>query len=350
VRTGERNGLRFSPSITRTADQICFLDGVRVNGLLVGHQAPPIRALALEGRRSIGAVVKFCHGGRPREQDRRHGVRAEQPRELPGEPRDRGDSPRFRLSDDGSARAEVRAAHRAAFPRIVVDLTDEGDQLWMYGQMQPASHARRGQDRRRLLRRPRRARRAPSTNHLGAHRSSRLRTDPGPVGLDRGRPRGRGNPDRGVGDRNRRERGRRLAVLGRSSPPDGWIRTFLVKPVRTPLAAPTVGGLRTVEVIKSEEKGSGRQPRGGPGRRRVPRQAAQAFVVVSNDSDLTEPLRLVRYDLGYTVGLVKPHRRPSQALMRCRPSFTRCVSPTALGAAQFPDSIPGTPLQEPNGW
>ncbi len=80
------------------------------------------------------------------------------------------------------------------------------------------------------------------------------------------------------------------------------------------------------------------------------RQAAQVFVVVSNDSDLTEPLRLVRHDLGYTVGLVNPHRRPSQTLMRCRPSFTLRTSTTALGAAQFPDLIPGTPLQKPHGW
>ena len=36
--------------------------------------------------------------------------------------------------------------------------------------------------------------------------------------------------------------------------------------------------------------------------------------------------------------------------MRCRPSFTLRVSATALGAAQFPDLIPGTPLQKPNGW
>ncbi len=70
------------------------------------------------------------------------------------------------------------------------------------------------------------------------------------------------------------------------------------------------------------------------------RRAAQAYVVVSNDSNVTQPLQLVRHDLGYPVGLVNPHRQPSQALMRCRPSFTLRVSATALGAAQFPDLIP----------
>jgi len=125
--------------------------------------------------------------------------------------------------------------------------------------------------------------------------------------------------------------------------------SFLVNPVRMPLAAPTAGSPRTVEVIKSEEKGSDVNLAVQLVADAF-RQAAQAFVVVSNDSDLTEPLRLVRHDLGYPVGLVNPHRHPSQALMRCRPSFTLRVSATALGAAQFPDLIPGTPLQKPNSW
>jgi NYN domain len=36
------------------------------------------------------------------------------------------------------------------------------------------------------------------------------------------------------------------------------------------------------------------------------RDDAQAFVVVSNDSDLTEPIRIVRHELGKVVGLLNP--------------------------------------------
>lgn len=67
---------------------------------------------------------------------------------------------------------------------------------------------------------------------------------------------------------------------------------FLTSTVRTPLARPVPGGARTVEVVKTEEKGSDVNL--------ATYLLADAFradveslVVVSNDSDLMEPIRLV---------------------------------------------------------
>lgn len=75
---------------------------------------------------------------------------------------------------------------------------------------------------------------------------------------------------------------------------------FLSSTAHMPPASPAPGGPRTVEVIKTEEKGSD-----------VNlatylladafRADADTFVVVSNDSDLTEPIRLVSQELGYRV-------------------------------------------------
>jgi hypothetical protein len=70
----------------------------------------------------------------------------------------------------------------------------------------------------------------------------------------------------------------------------------LTSNVRMPLVAPPPGGPRIVEVIKTEEKGSD-----------VNlatclladafRRDCQASVVITNDSDLAEPIRVVRHEL-----------------------------------------------------
>jgi hypothetical protein len=35
---------------------------------------------------------------------------------------------------------------------------------------------------------------------------------------------------------------------------------------------------------------------------------AEAFVIVSNDSDLMEPMRIVRHEPGMVVGILNPHK------------------------------------------
>lgn len=57
----------------------------------------------------------------------------------------------------------------------------------------------------------------------------------------------------------------------------------------------------------------------------------------SNDSDLREPLRLVREELGLTTGVVNPHpaSRRSRALQA---TFFKQLRPSALAVSQFPGS------------
>jgi hypothetical protein len=109
---------------------------------------------------------------------------------------------------------------------------------------------------------------------------------------------------------------------------------FLSHPVRMPLAHPRHGGATTVEVIKTEEKGSD-----------VNlatyllldafHQDCETAVVVSNDSDLKEPIALVQRELGIPVGVVNPH--PATLRSRAiRPAFFKQLRSSTLPACQFP--------------
>jgi hypothetical protein len=133
---------------------------------------------------------------------------------------------------------------------------------------------------------------------------------------------------------------------------DVHLGSFLTKPTRMRLAVPPLVGARTVEVIKTEEKGSD-----------VNlatyllvdafRKDAEAFAVVSNDSDLTEPIRIVCHELGLVVGLLNPQPKPSQRLMQCRPSFAKPIRAGVLRASQFPAVITdssGASIRKPLGW
>jgi uncharacterized LabA/DUF88 family protein len=77
---------------------------------------------------------------------------------------------------------------------------------------------------------------------------------------------------------------------------------FLEHKIRMPLAHPAPGGAKSVEVIKTEEKGSDVNIAahllndGYKG-------SYQVAVIISNDSDLVEPIRLVRQELKLPVGV-----------------------------------------------
>lgn len=126
--------------------------------------------------------------------------------------------------------------------------------------------------------------------------------------------------------------------------------SFLSNVVRMPLANPRRSGPRTVEVIKTEEKGSdvalgallvahGYQGRYG------------AAIVVSNDSDLVLPIRIVREELGLPVGILNPHRTFSVELSKVA-SFRKQIRTGVLQAAQFPTTLTdshGT-ITKPSAW
>lgn len=75
-------------------------------------------------------------------------------------------------------------------------------------------------------------------------------------------------------------------------------------------------------------------------------------VVLSNDSDLVEPIRIVAQVLGKPVGLLSPVPNPNPQLQRAA-SFIRRISPSDLAAAQFPDQVTrpdGSVVKRPASW
>jgi hypothetical protein len=109
---------------------------------------------------------------------------------------------------------------------------------------------------------------------------------------------------------------------------------YLSHPARMPLAHPRRLGPKTVEVLKTEEKGSD-----------VNlatfllldgfRSEYEVAAVISNDSDLKVPIEVVQSELGLRVGVVNPHpaARRSRAL---RGTFFKQLRPAALKACQLP--------------
>lgn len=126
--------------------------------------------------------------------------------------------------------------------------------------------------------------------------------------------------------------------------------SFQSNVVRMPLAKKPRRGSRMVEVIKTEEKGSdvalgallvshGYQSR------------YEAAIVVSNDSDLVLPIKIVSRELGLPVGLLNPHPYFSTELLKVA-KFKKRIRPGVLEASQFPDEMEdadGT-ITKPASW
>ncbi len=109
---------------------------------------------------------------------------------------------------------------------------------------------------------------------------------------------------------------------------------YLTHATRMPVANPAPGQPNTVEVIKTEEKGSDVNIatylmldgfRGD----------CDTAVVITNDSDLKEPITLAQTELGLKVGVVNPHPadRRSRAL---QPTFFKQLRSSVLSPCQFP--------------
>lgn len=126
---------------------------------------------------------------------------------------------------------------------------------------------------------------------------------------------------------------------------------FLAHEIMMPLAQPTPRGPKTVRVIKTEEKGSDVNIAahlindGHKGR-------YQVAILVTNDSDLVEPVRIVRNELGLPVGILNPFVKSSSFDLRKHATFVKPIRAGVLAASQFPptlkDSI-GT-FSKPPSW
>lgn len=60
----------------------------------------------------------------------------------------------------------------------------------------------------------------------------------------------------------------------------------------------------------------------------------EVAVVISDDSDLAEPIRMVRHELGLKVGILSSNKRPSRSLAQFA-TFYKRIRQQVLAAAQF---------------
>lgn len=123
---------------------------------------------------------------------------------------------------------------------------------------------------------------------------------------------------------------------------------FLTNRIWAPLASPQKN-LKVVEVIKTEEKGSDVNLAVhllNDGWLDV----YDCAVVVTNDSDISESMRLARLRPNKRLGLLTPGtRHPSQQLLR-HADFHRHIRKRVLRKNQLPSPVPGTNLTKPNNW
>jgi NYN domain len=77
----------------------------------------------------------------------------------------------------------------------------------------------------------------------------------------------------------------------------------------------------------------------------------KAAVVISNDSDLREPITVAQRELGLIVGIINPHppQRRSRAL---QPTFFKQIRESALRACQFPHVLTDAngKIHKPTRW
>lgn len=126
--------------------------------------------------------------------------------------------------------------------------------------------------------------------------------------------------------------------------------SYQSRKVRMYLAQTPKKGSKTVEVIRTDEKGSD-----------VNlatylvvdafRKDCEVAVVISNDSDLAQPVRIVKDELGIKVGVVNPHPAKFRSRsLEC--TFFKQLSASALPRAQFPATLTdakGT-IHKPSDW
>lgn len=112
---------------------------------------------------------------------------------------------------------------------------------------------------------------------------------------------------------------------------------FTSHPVNLPLAERGRGKVKFANVIKSEEKGSDvnlathlvNDAHIG---------AFETAIVVTNDSDLVEPIRIVVEQVGMPVGVLNPCDQPAGGLKKAA-TFYRVLRKSVLRKAQFPETL-----------
>lgn len=128
-----------------------------------------------------------------------------------------------------------------------------------------------------------------------------------------------------------------LRALGTLPKVSVYFGHFLTHPVTMALVVPSGQPQQYARVIKTEEKGSDVNlathllHHAHMGRFDV-------GVVISNDSDLLEPIKIVRQELHKQVGIPIPHPHPSRALLP-HIDFIKQIRAGVLNTAQFPATL-----------
>lgn len=125
---------------------------------------------------------------------------------------------------------------------------------------------------------------------------------------------------------------------------------FYSHPVWMRLVNPAPGASPYANVIKTEEKGSDVNL--------ATHLLVDAFknnydaaMVITNDTDLLEPIRVVRNELGKKVVLLSPYPKPNYTLQTAV-NFVKPIRAGALGASQFPNTLSDStgPIIKPSSW
>lgn len=125
---------------------------------------------------------------------------------------------------------------------------------------------------------------------------------------------------------------------------------FITKNVSMLQAGLPPGTKRFVNVVKTEEKGSDvnlathlvNDAHNG---------LFELAVLITNDSDLLEAVRIVKRELNLHVGLLNPHKHPSRVL-KAEVDFMKRIRANVLARSQFPPTLTDTQGQftKPASW
>lgn len=127
---------------------------------------------------------------------------------------------------------------------------------------------------------------------------------------------------------------------------------YLTHQVMARICTPINGQTPYVKVFKTEEKGSDVNLA-----LHILNDAwldkYDCAVLVSNDSDIAEALRLIKTDHNKNIGVITPGniklRRPSRELIKYA-NFRREIREGVLSSSQLPNPIPGTKIFKPVTW
>ena len=77
----------------------------------------------------------------------------------------------------------------------------------------------------------------------------------------------------------------------------------------------------------------------------------ETAVIITNDSDLLEPVKIVRQELNFPVGILNPHTHHSAAL-KSQATFMKRIRQSDVASCQFPPNMKDSkgPFHKPSTW